>query len=258
MQSNKQSLLRLINLAQTGDAGLEALVDFSVLKIHHPDVADNEESKREFFRAHYEGSILEIARTLEDGPHVAIHFRKVMNGKSSININVFRFNEAGKLTEMWLNAQDELPARPDSTTMLNGATEITELDKTEQNRKLTEDIYAAQVNGEGQKLPGFFVDGKMIQHNVAMENDLSGMGAYLGKLAAQGKAEKINSLELLVCQGNFSFTATDAHYGDEHMAFFDIQRWENGMCVEHWDVVAPMPKPEAWKNNWGKYNFFNT
>ena len=69
--------------------------------------------------------------------------------------------------------------------------------------------------------------------------------------------KKINSYELCVCEGNFSITATNANFGTENQAFFDMQRWENGKVAEHWDVIAPMPAPEEWKNNWGKFNFFH-
>ena len=96
-----------------------------------------------------------------------------------------------------------------------------------------------------------------MQHNVMMEDDLSGMVDFLQKLAGEGRAEKINSYELCVCEGNFSITATNANFGTENQAFFDMQRWENGKVAEHWDVIAPMPAPEEWKNNWGKFNFFH-
>ncbi|CAN5189532.1 nuclear transport factor 2 family protein [soil metagenome] len=257
MASNKDTARRLVNLIQQNDIDLHDAIAYATLKIHQPEVSDDEQSKRRYFNDIQINGHVEIARVLEDGPYVALHFRVTAHGKSTINFHVYRFDNAGKLVEIWANTQDELPARTDGTTMLNGATEITDLDKTEQNRALTNAIYRVQVNGPAEQLPSFFIDGKMIQHNVVMGNDLSGMGAFLQKLADEGRTEKINSYELCVCEGNFSVTATHANFGPESMAFFDMQRWENGKVVEHWDVVAPLPSPTDWKNSWGKFNFFS-
>lgn len=257
MISNKNTACRFVNLAQQLDIDIYQVVDFGSLKIHRPEVVDNIESKLQYFENRLVNGKVEIGRVLEDGFNVGVHFRLTESSKSTINIHVYRFNDAGKLVELWTNTQNELPARADGTTMLNGSATIDDLEKTEQNRAFTNDIYEnVMVRGQSERISDFFVDGKMLQHNMMMENDLAGMGSFLQGLDNAGRHETINAYELCVCEGNFSITATNANFGTEIWAFFDIQRWENGKVAEHWDVIEPMQAPEDWKNNFGKFNFF--
>ncbi len=48
-------------------------------------------------------------------------------------------------------------------------------------------------------------------------------------------------------------TMSDGTLGPDAMAFYDLFRLEDGLIVEHWDVIAPMPKPDAPHNDSGKF-----
>ena len=39
----------------------------------------------------------------------------------------------------------------------------------------------------------------------------------------------------------------------EHSAFFDLFRVEEGLIVEHWDVISTIPPRSDWKNDNDKF-----
>ena len=67
--------------------------------------------------------------------------------------------------------------------VLDGATAVTDLDKTEANkafvRSYVDDIL---VNGKMEKLAGYFDGDNCVQHNPKMGDSLSGLGKALGEM----------------------------------------------------------------------------
>ena len=57
---------------------------------------------------------------------------------------------------------------------------------------------------------------------------------------------------LLVGQGNLVATLCRATWEDAEYAQVDIFRLEDGLIVEHWDNVEPVPPPEELVNS-GKF-----
>lgn len=45
----------------------------------------------------------------------------------------------------------------------------------------------------------------------------------------------------------------DGAIGDQPQAFYDLFRVEDGLIVEHWDVIAPMPGADTQYNEAGKF-----
>ena len=54
-------------------------------------------------------------------------------------------------------------------------------------------------------------------------------------------------------EGNFVLTMSEGAIGSDAMAFYDLFRLEDGLIVEHWDVIAPMPAADAKHNEAGKF-----
>jgi len=57
----------------------------------------------------------------------------------------------------------------------------------------------------------------------------------------------------VIGEGNFVLTMSEGTLGPDAMAFYDLFRLEDGLIVEHWDVIAPMPGPDAPHNEGGKF-----
>lgn len=192
-------------------------------------------------------------RAFQDGDFVFAHTDYNFFGPK-IGFDIFRF-ENGKIVEHWDNLQ-ETPANanPSGRTMIDGATEIKDLDKTEANKTLArnfvEDIL---VNGAMEKLAGYFDGDNYIQHNPSIPDQLSGLGATLEALGKQGIFMKYDKIHRVLGEGNFVLVVSEGHFGKSYNAFYDLFRIENGKIAEHWDVLEPIAPKETWKNNNGKF-----
>ncbi|NEJ05769.1 hypothetical protein ELI49_37925 [Rhizobium ruizarguesonis] len=71
--------------------------------------------------------------------------------------------------------------------MLDGPTKPTDLAKTEENKTLVRSfVDDILVNGHMGKLTGYFDGDNYVQHNPQIANGLSGLGAALEAMAANG------------------------------------------------------------------------
>ena len=101
------------------------------------------------------------------------------------------------------------------------------------------------------ELTSFFDGDNYVQHNSAIGDGLSGLGAALKALAEQGVFMKFTKVHKIVAEGNFVFTMSEGTFGDKPYAFFDLFRVENGKIAEHWDVMTEIPTEFAHQN--GKF-----
>ncbi len=62
-----------------------------------------------------------------------------------------------------------------------------------------------------------------------------------------------HTVHQIVCEGNFVLTMSEGAFGGEPQAFYDLFRLEEGLIVEHWDIIAPMQAADAPHNESGKF-----
>jgi len=192
-------------------------------------------------------------RVFQDRDYVFAHIDINFFGPK-IGFDIFRF-EDGKIVEHWDNLQEK-PTNPNpgGHTMTDGPTEVKDLSKTEENKKLVrsfvEDIL---VNGKMEKLAGYFNGDNLIQHNPLVPDQLSGLTTALGELAKQGVTIKYDEIHMVLGEGNFVLVVSEGDLGGKHSSFYDLFRVENGKLAEHWDTIEEIPAKEQWKNNNGKF-----
>lgn len=192
-------------------------------------------------------------RAFQDGDFVFTHTDYNFFGPK-IGFDIFRF-ENGLIVEHWDNLQDT-PATPNPSghTMIDGVTEIRDLDKTASNKSLVKNfVEDILVNGKMEKLAGYFDGDNYIQHNPQIPDKLSGLGATLEALGKQGIFLKYDKVYKVLGEGNFVVVVSEGHFGKDYNAFYDLFRVENGKIAEHWDVIEPIPAKETWKNSNGKF-----
>jgi predicted SnoaL-like aldol condensation-catalyzing enzyme len=192
-------------------------------------------------------------RVFQDGDHIFAHTEYDFFGPK-IGFDIFRF-EDGKIVEHWDNLQ-ETPAGPNPSghTMTDGPTEATDLEKTEQNKKLVrqfvEDIL---VNGKMDKLAGYFDGDNYIQHNPQIADKLSGLGQALQAMAEQGITMKYDKIHQGLGEGNFVLVVSEGSFTGQPTSFYDLFRVENGKIAEHWDTIETIPPQSSWQNQNGKF-----
>ncbi|QHI36228.1 hypothetical protein IMCC3317_15870 [Kordia antarctica] len=192
-------------------------------------------------------------RAFEDGDFVFTQTDYNFFGPK-IGFDIFRF-ENGKIVEHWDNLQ-ETPANPNPSgnTMINGTTEIKDIDKTEENKTIVKNfVNDILVNGEMDKLVGNFDGDNYIQHNPQIANGLSGLGKALEYMASQGITMKYDKVHKVLGEGNFVLTVSEGSFADTATSFYDLFRVENGKIAEHWDVLETIAPKAEWKNNNGKF-----
>ncbi len=191
-------------------------------------------------------------RAFEDGEFVFTHTDYNFFGPK-IGFDIFRF-ENGLIVEHWDNLQETAKPNPSGHTMIDGPAVSTDLNKTEENKKLVkqfvEDIL---VNGKMEKLAGYFNGDNYIQHNPLIPDQLSGLGKALTEWAKQGITMKYSKVHKVLGEGNFVLVVSEGHLAGQHNSFYDLFRVENGKIAEHWDTIEPIPAQTEWKNNNGKF-----
>ena len=92
-----------------------------------------------------------------------------------------------------------------------------------------------------------------IQHNSDVADGLEGFGAFMAGMAEQGLTMEYSTVHHVVGEGNFVLTMSEGTFGGDAMSFYDLFRLEDGLIVEHWDVIEPMPGTDAPHNEAGKF-----
>jgi predicted SnoaL-like aldol condensation-catalyzing enzyme len=196
----------------------------------------------------------DYVRVIADGDLVAVHARYEGFGETPmIGFDVFRV-ENGKIAEHWDNLIPEQPANPSGRTQIDGATEITDLDQTEANKAVVEEFLTKSLIEHAEvNITDYISPVTYIQHNPMVADGLEGFGAFMAEMAQQGISMDYTEVHEVIGEGNFVLTMSEGTLGEDPMAFYDLFRLEDGLIVEHWDIIAPMPGPDAPHNEAGKF-----
>lgn len=196
---------------------------------------------------------MNTVRAFQDGDFVFTHTDYDFFGPK-IGFDVFRFDN-GRIVEHWDNLQDK-PGRPNPSgrTMIDGPTEAVDLDRTEANkataRAFVDDIL---VGGRMDRLTRYFDGDHYLQHNPAIADGLSGLGAALEAMAKAGVTMKYHKVHKVLGEGNFVLVASEGEFAGKPSAFYDLFRVANGKIAEHWDTIETIPPRAEWKNANGKF-----
>ena len=252
--SKKDQVVALLNSFNTGDQTPISYINPNKYIQHNPAVGDGLAGFGEVMQhAPPQGFKAKVIRAFEDGDYVFTHTEYDFFGPKA-GFDVFRF-EDGKIVEHWDNLLEVQQPNPSGRTQFDGATEITDLDKTEANKNIAKDfIEKVLLNGEMDQVATYINPSNYLQHNPAVADGLDGFGAAMQYFAENGLVMEYTKLHKVMGQGNFVLTLSEGTFGKgEHTAFYDLFRIENGQIVEHWDVIAPIPPASEWKNENGKF-----
>lgn len=252
--TNKDKVVALLNSFNTGDHTPISYINPNKYIQHNLAVGDGLEGFRAVMQ-HMppQGFKAEVIRAFEDGDYVFTHTKYDFFGPKA-GFDVFRF-ENGQIVEHWDNLLAIQNPNPSGHTQFDGETQITDLEKTEANKKIAKDfVKKVIINHEMDQLTTFINPTKYIQHNPAVADGLEGFGAAMQYFAKNGLVMEYTKLHKVLGQGNFVLTMSEGKFGKgEHTSFYDLFRIENGQIVEHWDVIAPIEPKTDWKNTNGKF-----
>lgn len=256
MVSNVEKATALLESLNTGDVGPVAYINPNKYIQHNLDVADGLEGFGAVLQhAPPQGFKADVKRAFSDGDFVVTHTEYDFFGPKA-GFDVFRF-ENGLIVEHWDNLADITPPNPSGRTQFDGTTDIVDLDKTLANKALVEGFVTdVLIGGQGEKTPTYINPEKYLQHNSAVADGLDGFGAALQYFAENNMVMIYEKNHKILGEGNFVLTMSEGKFGPApgaHVAFYDLFRVEEGLIVEHWDVIQPIPNEEDWKNTNGKF-----
>lgn len=194
-------------------------------------------------------------RAFEDGDKVFLQTVYNFAGAGEqVGFDIFRFDKDGKIAEHWDNLTAKAAPNPSGRTQIDGTTEVKDLDKTEENRKLVENFLVDVMQGKHpEKTPEYFDGDTYIQHNTGIADGLTGLGAALEALGKQGIQMVYDKTHQVLAQGNFVLGVSEGTFGGAPTSYYDLWRVENGKIAEHWDVMETIAPKDTWQNQNGKF-----
>lgn len=254
--NQKEQVVALLKSIETGESAPVAVINPEKYIQHNLAIKDGLAGFGEALAALPAGSArVHTVRVLQDGDFVIAHTDYNFFGPK-IGFDIFRF-ENGKIVEHWDNLQEKpASANPSGHSMIDGSTEIKDLDKTEANKKLVAQFVSDVLQGNApEKLTSYFDGDKYIQHNPAIADGLSGLGAALEAMAKQGIAMTYDRVHKVLGEGNFVLAISEGSFAGKAVTFYDLFRVEAGKIAEHWDVVEPVLPADQHQNKNGKFGF---
>jgi predicted SnoaL-like aldol condensation-catalyzing enzyme len=199
------------------------------------------------------GTRVENIRILEEGNFVAIHNlwtnAAPFGADTVVSFDILRFDENGKIAEHWDAIQPWESQTANGNTMVDGPTNITNLDETEANKALAISIIEDVLMGQNPDNIINYIAEDYVQHNPGIDNGLVGIQAAVDYLISINNMFQYNTIHKVIGQGNFVLTISEGTWNGTSNAFYDLFRMENGKAVEHWDVIQPVPTTGLANNN---------
>ncbi len=207
------------------------------------------------------GTTAENVRMFEDGNYVFMHniWRNAapFGGDELVSFDIIRVDENGKVAEHWDALQPLVAETASGRSQTDGPTEVTDLDKTEENKALAVALVEDVLMGKNpEKITEYISAENYAQHNPYIKDGLSGIVEAVEALSAQDNMFQYTEIHAVLGEGNFVLTVSEGQWNGTTNAFYDLFRMEDGMIVEHWDVIQPVPT-EGLANTNGMFTGFD-
>lgn len=209
---------------------------------HSALAADGADGVRRLVESLPEDSGYEPVRLIADDDLVVAHgVYRGLGPQPLVGFDVFRVRD-GRLVEHWDSLTPVVTRTVSGRTQTDGPTEVTEPDRSAENKALVTDwVDTVLVGGHYDVAARYVSTEGYAQHNPEAADGLDGFAAAAARWAGRGKNLVYRRLHLVVAEGEFVFTRSEGDFGVP-VIFDDLWRVHDGRIVEHWDVVMPVPR----------------
>jgi predicted SnoaL-like aldol condensation-catalyzing enzyme len=249
----KDKIHTLLKGIETGDPASVAVVNQDQYIQHNPQTHEGGEGLAALFKRLSKTSPrVNIVRIFSDGDFVFGHTEYDFS-TSRVGFEVFRF-EADQTVEHWDNIQSRRAPNLSGHSMVDGPTDVRDVEHTESNRaQVKEFIQTVLIGQRIDKLPQYISE-PYVEHNPRLSD---GLLALQNALALQGTDSKpiicYEKLHRILAEGNFVLTVCEGYLEGIHTSFYDLFRIEDSNIVEHWDTTEKVVPRSEWKNDNGKF-----
>ena len=208
------------------------------------------------------GTTAENIRMFQDGDYVFMHniWRNAepFGAPEMVAFDIIRVDENGQVAEHWDALQPLVSETVSGRTQTDGPTDATNLNQTEANKALAVALVRDVLMGEDpSRITEYISAESYAQHNPFIADGLDGIVAAAEALTAQDNMFVYTDIHAVLGEGNFVLTVSEGQWNGTTNAFYDLFRMEDGMIVEHWDVIQPVPT-EGLANTNGMFTGFDS
>lgn len=248
IKTNQEKVLLLMKSLETIDPEALSYIHPN-LKIHRPELPTGKDGS--FFTLENNVTV-KTQRSFTDDNIVIIHNRvqSTVGDPTIISIDIFSFKD-GMITNYWDNMNLEAEKSLNANTQDGGASEVTDLNKTESNRALVSK-FKKEVYLDGNISA---VDVYVNKENFVQHSPLLADGTEAIKDSLKNAPIKYMTLKKVFAEGSFILTICDGLLDGQDATFFDLYRAEDDLIVEHWKVAKIIAPKEQWQNENGRTNF---
>lgn len=194
-----------------------------------------------------------VVRMFEDGDYSVIHADYVLGDWGPmVAFDVHRWKN-DRIVEHWDNLCPTAPANTSGHTMTDGSTQVTDLDKTMENKALVDNFTRRVLIGSHlTSSVEDFLGEKLVQHSSHYGD---GIHSFQEQLAHWQRQEGLTYARVhkVLGEGNMVLTMSEEVFRREPTAFYDLYRIADGRIAEHWEVFETIPLRETWQNSNGKF-----
>jgi predicted SnoaL-like aldol condensation-catalyzing enzyme len=102
------------------------------------------------------------------------------------------------------------------------------------------------------RIEEFIEDAHYAQHASKIGDGIAQLRARIAGVAKEGGQLHLTPRRFLA-DGNFVLVLSEGDLPSGPTALYDLFRVQNGKIAEHWDVLAPIPPKDQWKNPNGPF-----
>ena len=252
--NTKDEICSLLKGIETGDPASVSVVNEEKYIQHNLQTHKGSEGLAVLFeRLSKTSPRVNIVRVFEDGDFVFAHTEYDFSTRN-IGFEVFRY-ENGQVVEHWDNIQKRKGPNDSGHSMVDGATEVTDLEKTESNRStIVSFVENVLIQENIEKLNTYLNQECYVEHNPSLDDKLVNMKSVLSSLDNDSSVSiKYKKCHRVLAEGNFVLSVCEGYVNKISSSFYDLYRLDNGIIVEHWDTTEAIPPRSEWKNNNGKF-----
>ena len=147
---------------------------------HSTGVRDGVEGFVEFFEPFIERNPvrdIQIVRAIEDGRHVFVHaYQSLNHGEAEwVTMDFFDTDDEERIIEHWDVIASYSAANPSGHSSVDGPTEVTDLDRTEENKALVRAMLqdVLMPGGDPTRVDDYISAETYIQHNAEVADEIS-------------------------------------------------------------------------------------
>ena len=245
--------------SNTGDSTALEYISDEMYVQHNLAFPDGKAVLANFFTGNPTGVTSTNARIFSDGDIVVSHnvYGGVWNnGTPQVAFDIFRFHD-GLIVEHWDNLQDLADPAVDpvnGNTQTDGPAIIDSSANTEANRGIVQAMLQEMfIQNTWSAFPKYFDTTNYIQHSPGTPNGTDFLASIPDGIPFY------SSIHYVYASGNFVLSMSEGIPDSTGLAsaYFDLFRLDDGLIVEHWDVIQTIPDASTWANSNGKWGLTN-